>query len=256
MTMPKTNKDVIIEYTNLIEKKLELFAEEPYRVWTDSAENRAKEARYSKWYEFHYGEASEQPDPLPVGADGTPYYRMCTVAMLMKAPTPDLGFGLGVAGLKALGTGYNGPTHLAVMCPADSFWVLIGRELAGATEDGGIHPPKRHLQRLKALWAMLRHVESIAIWPLISKAGKPWWPKDVTAIEAGDRWANLVKVEIRSKLVTNQPHNVFSREWRADPNKGEAHHIDDGIFEEDEKRKVRREGNAMRKQLAQFRDAE
>ncbi len=63
--MPKTNKDVIIEYTNLIEKKLELFAEEPYRVWTDSAENRAKEARYSKWYEFHYGEASEQPDPSP-----------------------------------------------------------------------------------------------------------------------------------------------------------------------------------------------
>ena len=255
--MPKTNQDVINELTNRIEEKLELLATESYRVWTDSAENRAKEAQYTKWYEFHYGMANYQGQDGPKVNEktGEVYYRMFTVAMLMKAPTPDAGFGLGLAGLKALGSGYNGPTHLAVMCSFEAFLTLIGRELAGTTESGKVHPPKRHKQRLMTLWGMLRNVETVAVWQ--QQRTSTWfaWPEESTEIIVGDRWANLEKVEVRSNLETNAPHNVRGRTYRAAP-RPEEHHIDDGIFEADEKRKVRREGNAKRKQLAQFRDAE
>ena len=254
--MPKTHSDVIKEYTNLIETKLDLLASEPYRVWTDSAENRAKEAQYTKWYEFHYGLANYQGQDGPKVSEktGEVYYRMFTVAMLMKAPSSDVGFGLGLDGLKSLGSGYNGPTHLAVMCSFDAFLTLMGRELAGAISDGTTSPPRAHAQRLKTLWRMLRHVETVAVWQ--HQRTETWfaWPEASTEIILGARWAGLEEVAVRRTLEANSPHNVRGRTYRAAPQRDEFN-IDEGTFPQDEKKKLVREENAKRKQLAQFRDA-
>ena len=231
--MPKTHTDVINEYRNLIAGKLALLADEPYRVWADTSENRAKEARFEKFTEFQYGMAIWQGADGPKFNEttGETYYKMFAFAMLMKAPAAPLNFG-SVDDLIAAATRYNGPTHLAIMCCWESFQLIIAREMAGVQADGTVCKPKQHIRRLTVVWDMLEHVESVACW---QKWVTPTWPKFADESEEILLGKRIETIEPKALYGTfgNQPQNVHGRDYRPNPRR-EDHHIDDGVFEEDE----------------------
>jgi hypothetical protein len=242
-------------FQNKISEKLQLFVDETWRVWTDDAFNREKENRLVKCDAFSFGPSLYQKGALT--HDGQLIINKFNVAMLMMAEAPEIVADSPLERLMARGQVCDKPTHLAVFVDFDTFEKVVGTVLFGLDEKGEPMTPSAHNKALKLMWQMLRNVETIACWEDLRRNGRTGeqfraWPKEMKPIREGRLNGPFELQEIDASRVG--AHNRYSRNWQANPHKVEAHHIDDGIFADDEKKASIREFNRNSRHLASLRD--